>query len=108
MKNAMWATLIRALPEELSVSTVSKIFKRSVITTRRKLIEHGYRFKHREPREYVMPTWAQKADWKMPNIDIARKFGITKERVRVFRKQLGKPKVESRGRKKLHVRRNGT
>lgn len=36
-------------------------------------------------------------DWSMPNVDIARKMGVSRERVRQLRNNWGKPPVESRG-----------
>lgn len=40
-------------------------------------------------------------DWKQSNIEIARQCGVSRERVRFLREKLGKPMVESRGRKKV-------
>lgn len=57
----------------------------------------NYQFK--EAKKYNPPAWAKNASWDMPNVDIAKKYGISRERVRVFRKRLGHPPVEARGRR---------
>lgn len=92
--------MIRALPAGLKVEQAARVFRRSYTLTRRRLVANGYAF--REARKYEPPAWALKADWSLPNVDIARKYKLTRERVRQFRKKLKKPKVESRGRKLNH------
>lgn len=98
MKQDIWKNLIKSLPPNLTVAKVAQLFRRSITLTRRRLKENGYKAK--EKKKYRMPQWAANADWTQPNIVIARKYGLTRERVRAFRKFLGHPKVECRGRKK--------
>jgi len=97
MKQEIWANLIKHLPPNLTVMQAARIFRRSISLTRNRLSVNGYRVK--ESKKYEIPAWAKTADWNRPNIDIARKNGISRERVRKFRKKLGLPLVEARGRK---------
>jgi hypothetical protein len=95
----VWTRLVEALPAGLTVSRAAKIFRRSFQVTRRRLLENGYEPRpERKKRVFPTPEWVLKADWKQPNIDIARKHGMCRERVRQWRLKLHKPKVESRGR----------
>ena len=96
MKQEIWATMIKALPPNLTAKQASRIFRRSISLTRIRLTKYGYAFK--EARKYEIPAWAAEADWTLPNIDIARKYNLSRERVRKFRQRLGKPFVEARGR----------
>lgn len=42
------------------------------------------------------------ADWTLSNVALARQFNVSRERVRLIRKQLDKPFVEARGRPRKH------
>lgn len=97
MTEAIWPKLIEALPDELTVVEVCKIFRRSISTVRPHLVRHGYKF--RKERKRPFPDWVMQADWTMPNKEIGLIYGKSRERVRQFRKMLGHKKVESRGRK---------
>lgn len=97
MKQELWAKLIKNLPPNLTAEKAARIFRRSVTLTRRRLIENGYKVKL--ARKNGLPEWASKANWRLANIDIARKYNVTRERVRKYRIKLGKPFVEARGRK---------
>jgi len=96
MTQKIWSQMIKALPAGLTAEKAARIFRRSVTLTRRRLKENGYAIK--EARKYEIPAWAAAADWSRPNVDIARKFQLSRERVRQFRKKLGHPIVECRGR----------
>lgn len=97
MKQEIWSDLIKALPPNLTVEKAARIFRRSITLTRRRLLANGYKLK--EARKYEIPAWAREANWNLPNVDIARKYSISRERVRKFRLKLGKPFVEARGRR---------
>jgi hypothetical protein len=103
MKQEIWNTLIAALPPDLTPVEVARIFRRSENLTRRRLLAVGYRFK--VASSYEVPDWAREANWNLPNVDIARKFNISRERVRVYRNKLGHPFVEARGRVR-HVKKS--
>ena len=62
-------------------------------------IPDGRRFAQLKTRKFN----PGKADWTQSNIALARKWKVTRQRVLAIRKQLGHPKVESRGRKAKHV-----
>lgn len=95
MTRELWTSLIKTLPLNLTAEEAAKIFRRSVTLTRRRLIENGYNIKN--ARKNKRAEWISKANWSLANIVIARKFKISRERVRKVRKNLGKPFVESRG-----------
>ena len=97
MKQDVWSTMIKALPPNLTAEKVARIFRRSVTLTRRRLIDNGYKIKN--ARKNGISDWAKEADWRLANIDIARKYNLTRERVRKYRIKLGKPFVEARGRR---------
>jgi uncharacterized protein YjcR len=80
------------------------MFRRSENLTRRRLLSCNYKFK--ETLKYTPPKWAQNASWDLPNVDIANKYGISRERVRVYRKRLGHPLIEARGRRKNEKRKS--
>lgn len=103
MNSPHWPRLIEALPPNLTVDEVSQIFRRSANLVRRRLREHKYRY--RTERKLVIPEWVAKADWSRSNSEIGAEANKSRERVRQWRNILGKPKVESRGRKRMcHVR----
>ena len=54
----------------------------------------GRRFAQLKTRKFN----PKKADWTQSNIALARRWKVTRQRVQQIRKQLGHPKVESRGR----------
>lgn len=103
MTETKWKSLLRSLPEKLSYAEAARRLKLPYQSVRLAIIRHQYlamdgrRFgkngKRRIPVEEI--------DWTHGNADIARGFGVSRERIRVIRKQLGIPFVESRGRKKI-------
>lgn len=83
--------LFKSLPPNLSLKEICNLVKDS-----------GYEIR-KERRSRPIPNWVNAANWKLPNIDIANRFKITRESVRKWRIVVGAPKVESRGRhKKKH------
>jgi hypothetical protein len=101
MRKELWSALLKPvvshLGKRLTVKRVSGILNQPESLVKKRLIENGY-VPH-TPRKYRIPDWVLKANWDLPNIAIAQKYKMTRERVRQYRVKLGKPKVESRGRK---------
>lgn len=95
MTQTLWKQLIQALPKGKPAEWVASIFRRDPVTVRRILIKHGYELPKK--RKYQLPEWVCRVDWKQTNAEIAKKFKISRERVRQFRKKLGKPKVGGPG-----------
>lgn len=95
--------LLKSLPSGLTQKEVATRLglpyqtARQLIARARYRSEDGRRF--RPGRKFV----PENADWTASNADLAREFGVSRERVRQFRKALGKPFVESRGRKPASV-----
>lgn len=100
MNRIAWRSIIGALPPHLTLLQVSKFFRRSQTMMSHQLKRAGYRIT-RKTGTRIIPEWARAADWKQPNADLARAFGVSREWVRRCRSLLGKPKckIESRGRK---------
>lgn len=96
MTQKIWSQMIKAIPAGLTAEKAARIFRRSVTLTRRRLKENGYAIK--EAKKHEIPAWTAEANWTLPNVDIASKFNLTRERVRQVRKRLGYPFVEARGR----------
>lgn len=99
MRSELWRKLIGALPPNLTVLEVARIFRRSPEVMERRLREAGYVYRVTR-RGVLIAPWSLEADWRLPNVDIARKFGVTRERVRQVRRKLGLPPVECRGRRR--------
>jgi hypothetical protein len=97
MKENIWPNMIAALPHGMTLEQVAMFFRRSENLMRRRLIEAGYVV--RKIRATGVPNWAKSLDWKQPNVDLAEKLGVSRERVRQIRKAMGKPRVEARGRR---------
>lgn len=97
-----WKDLIDCLPPGLTFSEAAKRLGKDYQAVRYAIIRHGYpaadgrRFSQNASRA-LDPA---KVDWSLSNIEIARRLGISKQRVSKVRKQLNLPLVESRGRKK--------
>lgn len=99
MRQELWTRVVKALPTGMTVDQVARLFRRSPALVKRRLAGVGYKVKLPSRRTYQLPEWVTKADWTMPNVEIAAKFGVSRERVRQFRVKLKKPFVESRGKK---------
>jgi hypothetical protein len=99
MKLAEIVRKIRTLPENLTFNEAAKRIGLNYQSARRHLIAFGY--PHSDGRKYSQSGKRRfdpdLADWSQSNIEIASQFGVTRERVRLVRKQLNKPFVESRG-----------
>jgi len=97
-----WKQKLRDLPAGLTYSEVASRIGVGYFTARSAMLKHHYdapdgRWFSKRGSRKVKPD---KVDWTMPNIAIAKAFKVSRERIRMIRKQLGKPFVESRGRKK--------
>ena len=99
-----WRATIESLPPGLTFSEAALRLARPYYSVRAAIHKYGYQAvdgrgtgqdSHRKIR-------VEDADWTKSNIEIARKFLVSKERVRVIRKKLNLPRVESRGRKRKH------
>jgi len=96
-----WKQKLRDLPAGLTYSEVASRIGVGYFTARSAMLKHHYdapdgRWFSKRGSRKVKPD---KVDWTMPNIAIAKAFKVSRERIRMIRKQLGKPFVESRGRK---------
>ena len=96
-----WKQKLRDLPAGLTYSEVASRIGVGYFTARSAMLKHHYdapdgRWFSKRGSRKVKPD---KVDWSMPNIAIAKVFRVSRERIRMIRKQLGKPFVESRGRK---------
>ena len=67
--------------------------------TRLAILRHRYPYSDGRRFGQAKKLIAAQVNWKLPNVEIARKFGVSRERVRKLREKLCKPFVESRGRK---------
>ena len=100
MKNRRWEIEIRKLLSGLTIKEVACRLRVPYQTARRIIREYKYRtvdgrcYGQNDRRKFH----PREADWKLSNIALARQFKVSRERVRAVRWQLGKPRVESRGR----------
>lgn len=96
-----WPKIFRALPRGLTFSEVANRIGKPYQQTRNAIIKFGYRvtdgrkFSQNPKRKLRV----EEADWTKSNMELANQFKVSRERVRFLRAQLGKPFVESRGRK---------
>ena len=96
-----WKSLIDSLPDGLTFSEAAKRLGLPYQATRQAIIRYRYpavdgrRYGQRRVRRMV----PESIDWRKSNIQIARELLVSRERVRIVRKALGKKRVESRGRK---------
>ncbi len=106
MNQEMWSKMIKTIPAGLTAEKAARIFRRSVTLTRRRLKENGYIVK--EVKKYEVPAWIEEANWRLPNVEIARQHNVSRERVRQVRKKLGYAPVKCRGRQNgsHHSRKN--
>lgn len=100
-----WEKRISSLPLGLTVAQAARRLGQKYQAVRLAMIRRNYvamdsrRASHRSPKlraqQLFTPT---KLEWRKPNVDLARKYGVSRERVRQLRARLGLPKVEARGR----------
>lgn len=101
MSTTDWKRMLRALPKGLTFTEAAQRLGTDYQQTRLAIQRHNYSATdgRRYSQNRIRRLAPEQVDWKMSNIDIAREFGVSRERVRVLRDRLGKPFVESRGRK---------
>lgn len=93
--------ILQSLHAGLTYSEVAAHLGVSFAKARRLISKHGYQavdgraFSQRDRRKFK----PEDADWSRPPIEIARKWGISKQRVSRVAKDLGIEIVDSRGRK---------
>jgi hypothetical protein len=95
-----WKALISRLPKGLTFTEVAKRLGTEYQSTRHAIIR--YRYPAVDGRSYgqrrLRRLVPERIDWSLSNIEIARRLLVSRERVRVVRKALGKKRVEARGR----------
>jgi hypothetical protein len=93
---------IRQLPPGLTFGEVSSRLGVPYAVARRAI--HKFKYQVIDGRKFsqkaIRKIDPSLVDWGDANITIARKLLCSRERVRVIRKKLNLPKVESRGRRK--------
>lgn len=102
-KDRKWRIAVDRLAAGLSISEMSRRLGVSYQIARRIAIAYKYpvadaRKFGQSARRKIVP---EEIDWTMSNIAIARKFNISRQRVKVVRDKLGIPMIEARGRKKV-------
>ena len=102
-KRTDWKTLIASLPAGLTFKQAAQRLGKNYYSVRRALRFYGYcaldgRHTGQINRRKVDPA---KLNWKLSNIALGRKYGMSRERFRKIRLEQGIPVVESRGRKPL-------
>lgn len=102
-KSEYYREAVRSLPPGLTQKEAACRLGLPYQTARQLIERHRYRAedgrKFRSGKKFL----PDQADWTASNADLARQFGVSRERVRQWRKHLGKPFVESRGRKPASV-----
>lgn len=103
MKRASWERLISSLPPNLSQIAAAKYLGQKATTTRYWMVKLGYKFN--DGRSNCWPTKRRKkitrlpvnrVDWDLPNVVIAKRFNVSRERVRQVRDELQLPKIGGR------------
>lgn len=93
------------LPKGLSYGEAARRLGLDYQACRKLLLEQGYRAT--DGRTYAQNGKrrfpAEDADWTRSNVWLARRYGVSRNLVRMWRDRLGKPKVESRGRPRKKV-----
>lgn len=97
-----WRKLIQSLPKGLTFREAATRLGQDYNQTR--LAIHRYRYRAVDGRAFSQVARRKikagaSINWLLPNIEIARKLGVSRERVRQLRLAAGKPMIESRGRK---------
>lgn len=91
---------LASLPSGLTISEVGLRLGLSYQRSRDVIRESGYKSRDGRTMAQIARRVLDPAtvDWSLSNIEIARKSGVSRERVRAIRERLGKAKVEARGR----------
>lgn len=93
---------LKSLPEGLTISEVA--LRLGLGYQRCRTVIRESRYKSTDGRTMAQIKRRKidpdSVDWTLSNIEIARKSGLSRERVRAIRERLGKAKVEARGRKR--------
>ena len=96
-----WKSVLAKLPAGLTHGEVARRVGSSYGAARTASLKHGYL--SLDGRSYGQLNRLKfdtaKADWSKSNVVLSREFKVSRELVRLRRKQLGKEFVESRGRK---------
>lgn len=97
MDRAEWIKVISALPKGLSVTEIAHRTGWSRDSATKRLRLYGYRTADGRHRAWSVEERLRHAklpfnevDWSMANADIARKYSVSRERVRQVRKYLHK------------------
>lgn len=100
-----WKARIARLPRRLSYAQAAKRIGKPYQTVRKQLIAHRYQTinGHRTAKWRTRKINVSAIDWRRSNVEIARDLLCSRERIRKIRLTLGKPFVESRGRKPKKV-----
>lgn len=103
-----WKLLVSTLPPGLTIAEASRRLRRPYWGTLEAIHRYGYEYSDGRRFRWSDSRLARKrgyrfnplkADWSKSNIALAKRFGVSRERVRIVRRNLGLPFVESRGRK---------
>ncbi len=88
---------IKSLPPKLTIRQVAGYrMKISKEYATRLVNEAGYDFRTNYRLQKVWPEQWEKVDWFLPNFQIAKAMGLSRERVRQVRGKLGIPKPRVR------------
>ena len=112
MKRTEWEKLIASLSPGMTQTGAAARLRRPSASVRYWLKKLDYRFKDgrcgrwTEARRKACRLFDYgKIDWAAPNIEISRKFDVSRERIRQVRRELGKVKINGR---KSHARQQTT
>jgi hypothetical protein len=101
MKETNYARALASLPAGLTAPEVAA--RLGVNTPQARILIGRHRYRAADGRTFSQHVTRKlnpdAVDWTQSNADIARQTGVSRERVRFLRKQLGLPFVESRGRR---------
>ena len=103
MKRIQWQTLVESLPENLTVKAAAKYLDLPYFTVRYWLLQLGYKFRDgrnccwsQARRAKFTKLVASKVDWDLTNVAIAKRFGVSRQRVHQVRSRLKFPKIGGR------------
>lgn len=87
--------VIRRSPKPLTISQIAQRLRVPYHSARRLVLK--FRYKARDGRangqDHRRIFHPGKADWRRSNVELARKFGVSRERVRKLRERFGIAKV---------------
>lgn len=103
VKSNEWKEILKQLPPNLSQAEAARFLGLKHTTVRRWLLLAGYKFKDGRASSWTVSRrrsqmkfiW-ERADWSKSNIEIAKQFNVSRERVRQVRAERGKKKVNGR------------